>query len=110
MPERQRLDKWLWFARVAKTRTVAARLVADGHVRVNARRIDTPSKNVVPGDVLTIALEQKVRVLKVIGPGTRRGAFTEAKLLFEDLSQEPEPAASSVHARVSELERVEDSC
>jgi ribosome-associated heat shock protein Hsp15 len=92
MAERQRLDKWLWFARVVKTRSLAARLVAEGHVRLNARRIETPAKGVVPGDVLTIALERNVRVLKVIGPGTRRGAYAEAKLLFEDLSQERDAA------------------
>jgi ribosome-associated heat shock protein Hsp15 len=85
MEPRQRLDKWLWFARVAKTRSLAARLVAEGHVRLNARRIETPAKAVGPGDVLTIALERKVRVLKVLAPGTRRGGFPEAALLFEDL-------------------------
>jgi ribosome-associated heat shock protein Hsp15 len=82
----QRLDKWLWYARVAKTRSLAARLVVDGHVRVNARRIETPAKAVAPGDVLTIAIERQVRVLKVTAPGTRRGGYPEAKLLFEDLS------------------------
>jgi ribosome-associated heat shock protein Hsp15 len=86
MEPRQRLDKWLWFARVAKTRSLAARLVAEGHVRLNARRIETPAKAVGPGDVLTIALERKVRVLKVLAPGTRRGGFPEASLLFEDLT------------------------
>jgi hypothetical protein len=49
---RQRLDKWLWFARVARTRSLAARLVAEGHVRLNARRIETPARGVGPGDVL----------------------------------------------------------
>jgi ribosome-associated heat shock protein Hsp15 len=82
----QRLDKWLWFARVAKTRSLAARLVADGHVRLNARRIETPAKAVSPGDVLTIALERRVRVLKVLSPGTRRGGYPEAALMFEDLT------------------------
>ncbi|HUI19629.1 MAG TPA: RNA-binding S4 domain-containing protein [Methylocella sp.] len=86
MEPRQRLDKWLWFARVAKTRSLAARLVLEGHVRLNARRIETPAKPVGPGDVLTIALERKVRVLKVLAPGTHRGGFPEASLLFEDLS------------------------
>ncbi len=95
MDERQRLDKWLWFARVVKTRSLAARLVAEGHVRLNARRIDTPAKNVVPGDVLTIALEREVRILKVIAPGTRRGAYAEARHLFDDLSREAGPATSS---------------
>jgi ribosome-associated heat shock protein Hsp15 len=83
---RQRLDKWLWFARVAKTRALAARLVAEGHVRLNARRIETPAKAVGPGDVLTIARERQVRVLKVVSPGARRGGFAEASLLFEELS------------------------
>jgi len=83
---RQRLDKWLWFARVAKTRSLAARLVARGHVRLNARRIETPAKGVGPGDVVTIALERQVRVLKVVAPGARRGGFSEASRLFEELS------------------------
>ena len=86
MVERQRLDKWLWFARVVKTRTLAARLVAEGHVRVNAKRIETPAKAIEPGDVLTISLERQVRILKVVAPGTRRGGYPEARLLFEDLS------------------------
>jgi ribosome-associated heat shock protein Hsp15 len=69
---RQRLDKWLWFARVARTRILAARLVAD-HVRLNARWIETPARGVGPGAVLTIALERRVRVLKVVAPGARVG-------------------------------------
>ncbi len=87
MTERQRLDKWLWFARVVKTRTLAARLVSDGFVRVNAQKIDQPAKAVSPGDVLTIALERDIKVLKVVAPGSRRGPATEASQLFEDLSQ-----------------------
>lgn len=83
----QRLDKWLWFARVTKTRTLAARLVKEGHVRVNARRVETPAKNIEPGDVLTIALERGVRVLRVMAPGERRKGFPEASLLFEELTQ-----------------------
>jgi ribosome-associated heat shock protein Hsp15 len=85
---RQRLDKWLWFARVARTRSLAARLVAEGHVRLNARRIEAPAKGVKPGDVLTIALERQVRVLKVVSPGARRSGFSEASRLFEEL---PDP-------------------
>ena len=84
----QRLDKWLWFARVAKTRSLASRLVAEGRVRLNARRIETPAKGIGPGDVLTVALERRVRVLKVVAPGARRGGFSEASLLFEEL---PDP-------------------
>jgi ribosome-associated heat shock protein Hsp15 len=83
---RQRLDKWLWFARVARTRTLAARLVTEGHVRLNARRIETPAKPVAPGDVLTIALDQKVRVLRILASGERRRSFSKALLLFEELT------------------------
>lgn len=83
---RQRLDKWLWFARVIKSRTGAAKLVEGGHVRVNAVRSDNPARMLKPGDVLTIALDQEVRVLKVLLPGERRGPFAEAKQLFEELT------------------------
>lgn len=91
MIEKQRIDKWLWFARVVKSRKLAARLVSGGHVRVNARRIETAAKLVQPGDILTIALERQVRIVKVISPGSRRAAFAEAKLLFEELSAVPSP-------------------
>lgn len=86
---RQRLDKWLWFARVVKTRTLAAKLVSDGHVRVNAQKVDAPAKALSAGDVLTISLERQVRVLKVLAGGERRGPYEEARLLYEDLSPEP---------------------
>jgi len=86
---RQRLDKWLWFARVVKTRTLAAKLVSEGHVRVNAQKVDAPAKALSSGDVLTISLERQVRVLKVLEPGERRGPFEEARLLYEDLTPEP---------------------
>lgn len=85
---RQRLDKWLWFARVVKTRSLAARLVAEGHVRVNGIRSDSPAKLVKAGDVLTIALERQVRVLRVASPGLRRGPFEEARMLFAELPTE----------------------
>ena len=88
---RQRLDKWLWFARVAKTRTLAATLVASGAVRVNQQRIDLPAKALKPGDVLTIALERDVRVLQVLAPGTSRRPYEEARLLYADLTPPPAP-------------------
>jgi ribosome-associated heat shock protein Hsp15 len=84
--ERQRLDKWLWFARLVKTRKQAVRLVEQGYVRVDARRAGAASKSVRPGDVLTIALERQVRVLRVRAIAGRRGASSDAPALFEDLS------------------------
>jgi ribosome-associated heat shock protein Hsp15 len=86
MVDRQRLDKWLWFARVVRTRTGAAKLIGEGHVRVNTQRIETPAKPVGPGDVLTIALERQVRVLKILAIAPRRGGAADARLLFEEMT------------------------
>lgn len=84
---RQRIDKWLWFARVAKSRSLAARMVEEGFVRINSKRIEDAAKVVKVGDTVTIALERDVRVLRVLGGGVRRGPYAVAKLLFEDLSE-----------------------
>jgi ribosome-associated heat shock protein Hsp15 len=83
--ERQRLDKWLWHARVVKARTGAAALVEAGHVRVNGAREKSPGHAVKPGDVLTIGLDHSVRILKVVGFSERRGDATAARVLYEDL-------------------------
>jgi ribosome-associated heat shock protein Hsp15 len=85
----QRIDKWLWFARIVKTRSLAAALVSGGKVRVNRQKIAKPSHPVAPGDVLTIALRGHVRVLRLLDPGTRRGPAPEARLLYEDLAAPP---------------------
>lgn len=82
----QRIDKWLWHARVTKTRGLAQKLAVSGHVRVNREKIDAASKVVRLGDVLTIALDRRVLVLKVAAIGGRRGPAAEARLLYEDLS------------------------
>jgi ribosome-associated heat shock protein Hsp15 len=86
---RQRLDKWLWFTRVAKTRSLAAKLVTDGHVRVNSQRVEAAAKAVKPGDVVTVALERTVRVMKVLAAGERRGPAAEAQALYADLTPSP---------------------
>ena len=82
---RQRLDKWLWFARFAKTRSLAAKLVAEGHVRVNGQRTDTPAKAIATGDVLTIAAPHVTAVVRVQAAGERRGPAPEARLLYEEV-------------------------
>jgi len=84
--ERQRLDKWLWFARVTKTRTQAQKLAESGRVRLNRNRMDSAHHPVRPGDVLTIAFDGRVRVLRIVAPGERRGSPADARLLYEDLS------------------------
>jgi ribosome-associated heat shock protein Hsp15 len=83
--ERQRIDKWLWHARMARTRTAAADLVSAGHVRINGQRVVQAAKAVRIGDVLTIALERDVRLLKIAGIAERRGPFEIARRLYEDL-------------------------
>jgi len=83
--DRQRLDKWLWHARVVKARASAALLVEQGHVRINGVRETTPGHAVKPGDVLTIGLDRSVRVLKVLGFSERRGDASSARVLYEDL-------------------------
>ena len=88
--ERQRLDKWLWHARVVKARTSAAALVEAGHIRVNGVREKAPGHAVKAGDVLTIALDRSVRVLKVAGFAERRGDARAARVLYDDLQPRPE--------------------
>lgn len=87
----QRIDKWLWFARIVKSRTLAAGLVASGNVRVNRQKVAKPSHPVAAGDVLTIAAHGRVRVLRVIAAGVRRGPAAEARLLYDDLTAPPDP-------------------
>ena len=92
--DRQRIDKWLWHARIVRTRSAAAALAASGHVRLNGARVEAPAKLVRAGDVVTIALDARVRVLKVAGFALRRGSAPEAQALYEDLA----PSDGSVAA------------
>jgi ribosome-associated heat shock protein Hsp15 len=91
---RQRIDKWLWHARVVRTRSAAAALVDHGHVRLNGARVSANSQPVKAGDVVTIALDRTVRVMKVIGFAERRGDANAAKMLCEDLTPQADPAAT----------------
>lgn len=85
----QRLDKWLWHARVLKARAACSRLVADGSVRINRQPTDKPHARLRPGDVLTFAASGRVRVVRVLTLGQRRGPAPEARLLYEEIA-EPE--------------------
>lgn len=85
-PEKKiRLDKWLWHARFAKTRSVAAGLVERGRVRVNAVRVTKPGRAIRVGDVLTLTLGREVRVVRMLSQGKRRGPASEAQTLYEDV-------------------------
>jgi ribosome-associated heat shock protein Hsp15 len=92
--DRQRIDKWLWHARVVRTRAAAAALAVSGHVRVNGQRIDAAGRAVRVGDVVTVALDRSVRVLKVAAFAERRGGAESARVLVEDLTPAAEPMVS----------------
>jgi ribosome-associated heat shock protein Hsp15 len=87
----QRLDKWLYCARLAKTRTGAARLIEDGKVRINGARALKPSRLVQAGDVLTAAPLGKLFVVRVLAAVERRGPATLARSLYEDLTPQVAP-------------------
>jgi ribosome-associated heat shock protein Hsp15 len=84
--DRQRIDRWLWHARIVRTRDAAAALAGAGYVRVNGSRIDAPGRFVRAGDVITVALDHNVRVLKVRGFVERRGPASTGQSLYDDLS------------------------
>ncbi len=83
--ERQRIDRWLWHARLVRTRGDAAALTGAGYVHINGVRIDAPGRTVRTGDVITVALDRRVRVLKVRGFVERRGPAAGTATLYEDL-------------------------
>lgn len=92
--DRQRIDRWLWHARLARTRSAAQALATSGQVRVNRERSESASRAVKLGDVLTVAFPTIVRVLRVKGFSERRGSPADAQLLFDDLA----PPAARVDA------------
>ncbi len=82
-----RIDKWLWQARFFKTRSLAAKQVSGGHVRLNGNRVQKPAQSVAPGDVLTFPQGRSVRVVRVEKLGERRGPAPEAQTLYHDLTE-----------------------
>ena len=84
---RLRVDKWLWQARFLKTRSLAAKLVSGGHLRVNGAKIAKPAHAVGPGDVLTFPQGRQIRVVRILALGERRGPAPEAQALYEDLTE-----------------------
>lgn len=93
-----RIDKWLWYARFFKTRSLASKVVTSGHVRVNSNRIGKASHNVSPGDTLTFPQGDRIRVAEIVDIGTRRGPAPEAQALYVDLSAPPPPRAPEPRA------------
>jgi ribosome-associated heat shock protein Hsp15 len=91
MSEGLRLDKWLWHARFAKTRSLAARLIEDGAVRLDGRRVK-PAHPVRLGTQVSIRLGRAERLVEIRALGERRGPAAEARLLYAELAPAaPEP-------------------
>jgi ribosome-associated heat shock protein Hsp15 len=84
--EQQRLDRFLWYARLAKTRGAAQAIARDGHLRIDRRPVDRAHALIRPGQVLSFPLHGRVRVLRVLALPNRRGSPAEARMLYEDLS------------------------
>lgn len=84
--ERQRIDKWLWHARMVRTRAAAAALTAAGFVRLNGKRMTAAGHPVRVGDVVTLALDRTVRVVRVEGFCERRGGPPVARALYRDMT------------------------
>ena len=101
--ETQRLDKWLWFARFFKSRTLASRFCASGRLRVNGTRVSKAHHGLRPGDVLTFPKGPHIRVVEVRDLGVRRGPAAEARTLYDDL--EPPPARRTAAAPVARRAR-----
>jgi ribosome-associated heat shock protein Hsp15 len=84
--DRQRIDKWLWHARMVRTRSDAAALVQAGHVRINSAKVTAHGHPVRFGDVVTLALDRSVRVLEVTGFSDKRGDAAAARALYRYLA------------------------
>ncbi|MBE9477560.1 MAG: RNA-binding S4 domain-containing protein [Proteobacteria bacterium] len=86
MAETQRIDKWLWYARFYKSRSLCAKQVSEGKICVNDVKISKPAHGLAEGDVLTFVKAEQSRIIKLLDLGKRRGSASEAQLLFEDRS------------------------
>jgi ribosome-associated heat shock protein Hsp15 len=87
-----RLDKWLWFARFCKTRSLAAKLCQSGQIRIAGNHVLKAHQTIRPGDVLTFPLGRAIRVVRVRALGARRGPSAEARALYDDLTPVAAPA------------------
>ena len=87
--DRLRLDKWLWCARFYRTRELAQAACESGRLRINGFRVEKSGREVKPGDILTVPQRSEVVVIRVLAGANRRGPATEARLLYENLTDAP---------------------
>ena len=90
---KERLDRFLFFSRAVKSRTLAQKIIESGAVRVNSERTERTDIKVGAGDVLTMSLHGRIVVWRILDCGTRRGPASEAQSLYEDMSPPPVPKA-----------------
>lgn len=86
---KERLDRFLFFSRAVKSRTLAQKIIESGAVRVNSERTERTDHKIGAGDVLTMSLHGRILVWRILDPGTRRGPASEAQGLYEDISPPP---------------------
>lgn len=84
-----RLDRYLFFIRLVKSRTLAQGLIEQGHVRIDGRRVAKPAEEIRPGSVIALPLHGRVRILRVTSLPARRGPATEARLAYEEIDVNP---------------------
>jgi ribosome-associated heat shock protein Hsp15 len=92
--DEQRLDRFLWYARLARTRSAAQAIARDGHLRIDGRPVDRAHAPIRQGQVLSFALHGRIRVLRVLSLPKRRGPPAEARALYQDLSPAVDAARS----------------
>ena len=93
MADSLRLDKFLWFARIVKTRALAQALAEQGRIRIGGRLVDRAHAPVRIGDVLSFAQRGAVRVLKVEALPARRGPAAEARALYTEIAEGPDASS-----------------
>lgn len=84
-PAAMRLDRFLWFARIVKTRGAAQTMASDGHFRIDGRAVERAAAPVRVGCILTFAHHDRIRVLRVEALPTRRGPAPEAQACYQEL-------------------------
>ena len=89
-----RIDRFLFFIRLVKTRTVAQQVIGEGHVRIDGKRVEKPSEEVRAGSVIGLPLHGDVKILRVLGLPTRRGPASEARACYEELGIDEGSGAS----------------
>jgi ribosome-associated heat shock protein Hsp15 len=101
----QRIDKWLWHARFFKTRSLAQKQVTTGKIRVDREKISSPSRKIAAGNVLTITREREIKIIEIKGLAEKRGPYSEAQLLYNDLSP-PKPEKQAKEQTKESMSRI----